>query len=129
MALEQTKIIKIHIDKRILPKTDLAKEMECSTAKINEYILGDAPLPEGINTITPKKDGLVEVITEVKKEVPKYEGVFFNPLKNGDKTFYIVYKDLKTNKNIQLKIGKESQGITEQYCLNERTALLLYARI
>lgn len=74
--------------------------------------------------ITPDKNGMVIFETEERYETPKYEGIFYNELKNGDKTFYIVYKDLKTNKKIDLKIGRESQGYTELKCHNERSRIL-----
>jgi len=123
MALQQTKITQIRKNKRTLHKEQLAEELNISIATINEYILGDKKMPNNMK-ITPDKNGIVIVETEEKFEVPKYEGIFYNELKNGDKTFYLVYKDLKTNKKIDLKIGKESQGYTELNCHNERNKIL-----
>ena len=123
MALQQTKVIKIKRNKRTLHKEDLAKELDVSVAIINEYILGDRSMPDNTK-ITPDKNGMVIVETEERYETPKYDGIFYNELKNGDKTFYIVYRDLKTNKKIDLKIGRESQGYTELKCHNERNKIL-----
>ena len=124
MALQQTKVKQIRQTKRTLHKEDLAKELNVSVATINEYILGDMGMPNNLHII-PDKKGMVIVETEEIYLVPKYEGVFFNELKGGkDRTFYIVYKDLKTNKKIDLKIGRESQGYTELRCHNERKKLL-----
>jgi hypothetical protein len=128
VALEQTKEIKIRKLERKISKIKLVKELDISVADINEYILGDKKMPVGIK-ITPDENGMVIVQNEERYETPKYEGVFFNKLKSGDRTFYISYKDLKTNKKIDLKIGKESQGITEKYCENLRTELLTEMRL
>ncbi len=95
MALQQTKDIKIKKSKRTIHKEDLAKELKVSTAIINEYILGDKDVPDNLK-ITPDKNGMVIVETEERYETPKYEGVFYNQLTNGDKTFYIIYTDIKT---------------------------------
>lgn len=59
----------------------------------------------------------------------KFVGVFYNELKNGDKTYYVVYKDLATNKKIELKIGKKSEGVTEVYCFNKRSEILNNMRL
>jgi len=124
MALKQTKIKQIRKSKRTIHKEDLAKELKVSVAVLNEYILGDKDMPTNLNII-PDKKGMVIVETEEIYEVPKYEGVFYNELKGGkDRTFYIVYRDIKTNKKIDLKIGRESQGYTELKCWNERNKLL-----
>lgn len=124
MALKQTKIEQIRKTKRILHKEDLAKELNVSVATINEYILGDIDMPNNLNII-PDKKGMVIVETREIYKVPKYEGVFYNELKGGkDRTFYIVYRDIKTNKKIDLKIGRESQGYTELKCWHERNKLL-----
>ena len=50
-------------------------------------------------------------------------GVYFRETQtNGkaDKTYYITYKELNTNKKIWLKIGKFSEGIREAYCNQKR---------
>lgn len=59
----------------------------------------------------------------------KHVGVFYNELKNGDRVYYAVYKDLATNKRIDLKIGKKSEGITEVYCFNKRSEILNSMRL
>jgi integrase len=59
----------------------------------------------------------------------KHVGVFYNELKNGDKVYYVVYKDLATNNRIDLKIGKKSEGITELYCYNKRSEILNNMRL
>jgi len=41
----------------------------------------------------------------------KHKGVSYNKLKNGDKTFYITYKD-KENISRRRKVGKQSKGMT-----------------
>lgn len=128
MALQQTKETKIHITKKTITKEDLAIELNVSKATINEYILGDKNPPNNVEII-PTKNGMVEVKYKEELIVPKYEGVFYNELKNGDKTFYIIYTDLKTNKKVNLKIGKESNGITEKYCENKRTEILNEMRL
>jgi integrase len=128
MALQQTKDIKIKKSKRTIHKEDLAKELKVSTAIINEYILGDKDVPDNLK-ITPDKNGMVIVETEERYETPKYEGVFYNQLTNGDKTFYIIYTDIKTSKKINLKIGKESQGYTETFCVNKRKEVLEKLRL
>ncbi len=128
MALQQTKVKQIRVTKKTLHKNDLAIELKIPVATINEYILGDKEMPRYIKII-PDKNGIVNVEYSTEVEVPKYEGIYFNELRNGDKTFYIVYKDLQTNKKIDLKIGKESQGITEKYCVNERRKILEMMRL
>lgn len=45
----------------------------------------------------------------------KFEGVYQNPLKSGDISYYITYKD-NENKTVTKKIGKKSEGVTESYC-------------
>ena len=128
MALKQTKVIQQRSVKKSIHKTELAKELNTSTVIINQYILGDVEAPPNLKII-PERNGMlnVEYITEV--EVPKYEGVFYNELKNGDKTFYVVYKDLKTNKKVDLKVGRESDGITEKFCSNKRKQILEELRL
>lgn len=128
MALKQTKIIQQRSLKKSMHKNDLAKELKVSVSTIDQYILGNEETPPNLKII-PGKNGMltVEDITEV--EVPKYEGIFYNELKNGDKTFYIVYKDLKTNKKIDLKVGRGSDGITEKFCSNKRKQILEELRL
>ena len=45
----------------------------------------------------------------------KFEGVYHNKLKNGDVSYYITYKDTD-NKTVTKKIGRKSEGVTENYC-------------
>lgn len=49
----------------------------------------------------------------------KYDGVYYNELQNGDKSYFITYKDIN-RKNIWESIGKYSNGIREQYCFEQR---------
>lgn len=48
----------------------------------------------------------------------KYTGVKYSLLSNGDKSYYIVYKI--DSKPVQIHIGKESEGINEQFCWQKR---------
>lgn len=128
MALLQTKIIQKRFNRECISKEDLAKKLKTNISKINEYILGDTVSPDNMKII-PDKNGMVNVEYSKEIEVPKYEGVFFNELKNGDRTYYITYKELGTNKKIFLKIGKKSQGITEVFCFQKRKELLNQIRL
>lgn len=128
MALKQTKIIQQRSVSKTMEKTALAQELKVPVSTINQYILGDIESPTNIKII-PKENGMLSVEYSTKVEVPKYEGIFYNELKNGDKTFYIVYKDLKTNRKIDLKVGRESEGITEKFCSNKRKQLLEELRL
>ncbi|MPL66238.1 Tyrosine recombinase XerC [bioreactor metagenome] len=58
-------------------------------------------------------------------------GVYFRETQtNGkaDKTYYITYKELNTNKKIWLKIGKFSEGIREAYCNQKRNEIITKQR-
>lgn len=58
-------------------------------------------------------------------------GVYFREIQtNGkaDKTYYITYKELNTNKKIWLKIGKFSEGIREAYCNQKRNEIITKQR-
>lgn len=48
----------------------------------------------------------------------KYDGIYYNELQNGDKTYYITYK--QDGKKVWEKIGKHSHGIREDYCNQKR---------
>ena len=73
---------------------------------------------------------MVIVESEERYEAPKYEGVFYNELRNGDKTFYIIYKEVgKSGPPITLKIGRGSDGITETFCVNKRKEILKISRL
>lgn len=56
-------------------------------------------------------------------------GVYYHQLLDGDKVYYITYKDLKTTKKIWIKIGKYSEGIRENYCLQKRNEILTMMRL
>jgi integrase len=129
MGLIQTKEVKRRcVSEKKLDKQDAAKELDITVAILNEYILGDREVPAHID-IQPLKNGIVKISYYEHKEVPKYPGVFYNELKDGDRTYYIVYKDLQTGKKIDLKVGKKSQGITEEFCVRERNKILNDLRI
>ncbi len=49
----------------------------------------------------------------------KYQGVYYTDLKNGDRSFYITYRDHE-GKQKTVSIGKKSGGITEKFAFNER---------
>ncbi len=54
-----------------------------------------------------------------RKKSKKYNGIYYQELKNGDKSYYITYKDLN-GKKIWQKIGLFSEGIREDYCNTKR---------
>ncbi len=58
----------------------------------------------------------------------KFEGVYQNPLKSGDISYYITYKD-NENKTVTKKIGKKSEGVTEAYCSQLRAETITKLRI
>jgi len=49
----------------------------------------------------------------------KFNGVYLNHKKNGDTSYYVMYRDF-SNKLIRVKIGDKSNGITEPYCNQKR---------
>ncbi len=55
--------------------------------------------------------------------------IFRDSFTNGkpDKTYYIRYKD-ETNKTVELKIGKYSEGIREAYCNQKRNEIITKQR-
>jgi len=53
----------------------------------------------------------------------KYEGVQYYLKANGTKSYYVRYKD-EYNKLKRVKIGDDSEGITEAYCRNKRIEIL-----
>lgn len=59
----------------------------------------------------------------------KYRGIFLNPLKNSDISYYIGYTDIATGDYRKIKIGLKSQGITEVYCYNKRSEILNNIRL
>ena len=61
----------------------------------------------------------------------KYTGIYYrNSKTNGktDKTYYITYKD-ETNKMVELKIGKFSEGVREAYCNAKRNEVVTKIRL
>lgn len=60
----------------------------------------------------------------------KYAGVYFREIKSSkDKTYYITYKDIETNKKIWIKIGKYSEGIREVFCHQTRNQIITKTRL
>jgi len=53
----------------------------------------------------------------------KYSGVWLHKLLNGDITYYIQYID-EHKKNRKIKIGRRSEGISENICFNKRNEIL-----
>lgn len=53
----------------------------------------------------------------------KYEGVQYYLKANGTKSYYVRYKD-EYSKLKRVKIGDDSEGITEVYCRNKRIEIL-----
>jgi len=53
----------------------------------------------------------------------KYEGVQYYLKENGYKTYYVRYRD-EQNKLKRVKIGCETEGVTEVYCRNKRVEIL-----
>jgi integrase len=58
----------------------------------------------------------------------RYEGVYYSELVDGDKTYYITYKD-KESKKVWVKIGKHSQGIRENFCSQARSEQMNKVRL
>lgn len=58
----------------------------------------------------------------------KYDGVYFNELASGDKSYYITYKDLD-DKKTWVKVGMHSAGIREAYCKQKRDEILNKQRL
>ncbi len=53
----------------------------------------------------------------------KYEGVQYYLKENGYKTYYVRYRD-EHNKLKRVKIGCETEGVTENYCKSKRVEIL-----
>jgi len=53
----------------------------------------------------------------------KYEGVQYYLKQNGYKTYYIRFRD-EYNKLKRIKIGCETEGVTELYCRNKRVEIM-----
>lgn len=62
-----------------------------------------------------------------RKKSNKYTGVYYQELKNGDKSYYITYKE--NGKDIWKKIGKHSEGIREAYCNQMRNEIIMKLRL
>ncbi|MCX6074904.1 MAG: site-specific integrase [Campylobacterales bacterium] len=58
----------------------------------------------------------------------KYTGVYFNELQNGDKAYYITYKDGE-GKMKRVKIGLHSAGVREAFCKQKRDEVLNSQRL
>ncbi len=61
----------------------------------------------------------------------KFTGVYYRETTTNnklDKTYYIRYKDTN-NKDVEIKIGKFSEGIREQYCNLKRNEILTKLRL
>lgn len=56
-------------------------------------------------------------------------GVYYNLLQDNDKVYYITYKDSNQNKKVWVKIGKYSEGIRENYCVQKRNEALNIIRL
>lgn len=64
-------------------------------------------------------------MTRIKSK--KYTGVYTQVLQNGDKSYYITYKENK--KDIWKKIGLHSEGIRETYCHQKRNEIVTKLRL
>lgn len=62
-----------------------------------------------------------------RQKSKKYTGVYFQELQNGDKSYYITYKENK--KDIWKKIGLHSEGIRESYCFQKRNEITSKLRL
>ena len=58
----------------------------------------------------------------------RYTGVYYRQKKDGDLTYYFIYKNVSSKKPICHKVGLKSQGITEQYVYAKRSQTLLELR-
>lgn len=62
-----------------------------------------------------------------RKKSNRYTGVYFQELQNGDKSYYITYKENK--KDVWKKIGLHSEGIREAYCFQKRNEITSKIRL
>ncbi|MDP2077321.1 MAG: site-specific integrase [Sulfuricurvum sp.] len=58
----------------------------------------------------------------------KYTGIYYNELQNGDKAYYITYKDGE-GKMKRIKIGLHSAGVREAFCKQKRDEILNNQRL
>ena len=59
----------------------------------------------------------------------KFKGVYHKVLKDGTKSFYILYKHPIEKKTKRLKIGTDKEGINEQYAFNLKNEIITKARL
>ena len=62
-----------------------------------------------------------------RQKSKRYTGVYFQELQNGDKSYYITYKE--NNKDIWKKIGLHSEGIREAFCHQKRSEITSKIRL
>jgi site-specific recombinase XerD len=62
-----------------------------------------------------------------RQKSKRYTGVYFQELQNGDKSYYITYKENK--KDVWKKIGLHSEGIREAYCHQKRNEITSKIRL
>jgi site-specific recombinase XerD len=62
-----------------------------------------------------------------RKKSNRYTGVYFQELQNGDKSYYITYKENK--KDVWKKIGLHSEGIREAFCHQTRNDITSKLRL
>lgn len=62
-----------------------------------------------------------------RKKSNRYTGVYFQELQNGDKSYYITYKE--NNKDVWKKVGLHSEGIREAYCFQKRNEITSKIRL
>lgn len=64
----------------------------------------------------------------MRRKSSKFAGVYIDELQDGDKTYYITFKDAD-GKKIWMKIGKYSEGIREQFCNVKRNEIITKLRL
>jgi site-specific recombinase XerD len=62
-----------------------------------------------------------------RQKSKRYTGVYFQELQNGDKSYYITYKENK--KDVWKKIGLHSEGIREAFCHQKRNEITSKIRL
>ena len=62
-----------------------------------------------------------------RQKSKRYIGVYFQELQNGDRSYYITYKE--NNKDIWKKIGLHSEGIREAFCHQKRNEITSKIRL
>lgn len=62
-----------------------------------------------------------------RKKSKRYIGIYIQELQNGDKSYYITYKENK--KDVWKKIGRHSEGIREAYCNEKRNEIITKMRL